>query len=339
MDNFSNYASLSTNGFLGNASRWNLSAGFFLFCGTFDLLIATTTALANFVLLFTIYRDPNHCLRTPATYLIANLGFSDFLNGILVGYGRATEEIYEYFEIFEEFPSVIGGITYFSAALTLFVNLATILGISFDIFIATTKPLNYVASVTRKAVCRGICFSWVLGTFLSVLPAIYGLLGSHIVLLIYCYSHFVIPALFLPLLYLKIFLTLAVQRKNTEQLARGSRHFISQKFSLTRKRKTIYTILTVLGLLYASFLPYFIKVHIVYFCSSCFQLASVQAFHIISNQSLMFACLANPFLYGWRVPKFRQALKSIMHLSGNRIGRKNTVIPLHSNTAFIRDRT
>jgi len=73
-----------------------LSPTFYLCFVVLDALLAFVTALGNFLLLVTIYRDPYRCLRTPTTLLIANLGVADFLFGAFMGFGRTVEMYFLY---------------------------------------------------------------------------------------------------------------------------------------------------------------------------------------------------------------------------------------------------
>lgn len=73
----------------------NLSS-FLLSLTITDFILATLTICGNLLLLITILFDPLRCLRTPTTYFIANLAFSDLLIGLLIGYGNAVDEYLQY---------------------------------------------------------------------------------------------------------------------------------------------------------------------------------------------------------------------------------------------------
>ncbi|KAJ7331649.1 hypothetical protein OS493_019241 [Desmophyllum pertusum] len=69
---------------------------FFFSFAIVDFILATLTVCGNLLLLTTIVFDPLRCLRTPSTYFIANLAFSDLLIGLLIGYGHALIEYFLY---------------------------------------------------------------------------------------------------------------------------------------------------------------------------------------------------------------------------------------------------
>lgn len=61
--------------------------GFRLSFILFDIISGTTASVANFLLLFTIFKDPHRNLRrSPSTQLVINMAVADFLTGFCCAY-------------------------------------------------------------------------------------------------------------------------------------------------------------------------------------------------------------------------------------------------------------
>ena len=78
-----------------------------------------------------------------------------------------------------------------------------------------------------------------------------------------------------------------------------------------RERKMISAFSLVLALFYITFLPQFIAPNVIVFEPSYFKLESFTFFHIASNEFVLVNSSLNPFIYAWRIPKYRRAFKAL----------------------------
>lgn len=67
---------------------------FWLVLAVVGFALSAVIAVANLIVIATIYRDPQKSLRTPPCLLIANLGSSDFLVGLCVVSLVAFRDVY-----------------------------------------------------------------------------------------------------------------------------------------------------------------------------------------------------------------------------------------------------
>ena len=292
---------------------FQLSPTFYLCLVVFDALVAFATTLGNSLLLVVIYRDPFRCLRTPTTFLIANLGVADFLVGAFVGYGR-TVEMYFLYQGRQE-PPFLNTFQYLMGGLALFAAVCSIMAMSWDRFVAVADHVNYKGRVTVTKVKFCILAIWLNALFFAVLPAS----GVRTVnfLFAYCYSHVVVPAIVLTVTYIVIFRTLSQKLRNNERQVCPQNSPNETRRNLHCQRRLVQAIVLVLIVFYTCFIPFFMKVHLWFFCSDCERSASFLKYHFISNDILSLSSLIDPVIYAWRLQRFRKSFLKVLGLRRN----------------------
>lgn len=282
-----------------------------------DFILATLTICGNLLLLITILFDPLRCLRTPTTYFIANLAFSDLLIGLLIGYGNAVDEYLQYAD--EGEPRWIAIVINNGGGATLVSGIWTVIVLALDRYIAVTDPLHYRERVTTRRVVLYILLSWLLA---MVLPVPYLFAGQFwpIVLLFFSHTHFTIPVFLLLVVYFRIFRSLSRRRLGLLRLT-ASISTMTLRHTLESEKKMTSTSLVILILFCASFLPFYVKIQIINFCK-CLDSKTYITFSFVVHIFLYLSSLIDPFMYAWRVPKFRRSLRECF-----KIKKRNIVHP------------
>ena len=167
-----------------------------------DFLLATLTVFGNLPLLSTIKSDPVRCLRTPATYLIANLSLSDLFVGLIIGYGRVLVGYFMYNN--EAQPSWINLVINVGGGASIINGIWTVIAMALDRYTAVTDPFHYSERITERKVLAYIFVSWGIATALT---AFYPLARKTwaIILLVFSHTHFTIPVFVMLLVYCRIF--------------------------------------------------------------------------------------------------------------------------------------
>ena len=293
----------------------------------FDFLIGTIITASNGFLFITIYRDPCRCLRTPSVFLIANLSVADFFTGI-VSYLRAFGWTYRYCGLGN--LSVVNISQYFIGAMSLFAAVLTLMAMSYERYIAVIRPLHYPQKVTITRVKIAIVVIWINALIMSALP----ISGVKLELfsIVYSYSHFVMPAFILTAIYVKIYKAVALQRQQLKDV-RASLTAANRRKQLERENRMFTTFVLVLVVFYFSYIPYFIKVHILLFCS-CRTSFAYHVYYLVANALLSVSSLLDPFMYAWRLPRFNRSFRFCFQLWRNR----NVVVPWEGATSFYQNR-
>lgn len=280
-----------------------------------DFIFGSIITIGNASVFTTICRDPCRCLRTPSVYLIANLSFADFFLGI-ISYLRAGELTYRYCGL-GDLP-ILNMTEHFIGAVSILVAVSTLLAMSYDRYIAVIKPFEYPQKVTNTRAKATIAIIWANALVMSVLPV--ADVKKENFLLAYCYSHFVIPSFILTAVYVKIYKVAALQRQQLKDV-RANLTAANRRKCLERENKLAVTSLLILFVFYLSFLPYFINVHILYFCS-CRTSYAYRVYHYVANEFLSMSSAVDPVMYAWRVPKLSHSLRFYLR----RWTRRNVVV-------------
>ena len=268
----------------------------------FDLLFGAVITVANGFLFITIYRDPCRCLRTPSVFLIANLSMADFFMGI-VSYLRAAELTYRYCGLGDLL--ILNMIEYFIGAVSILVAVSTLMAMSYDRYIAVIKPFQYPQKINNTRAKVAIAIIWINALVMCVLPL--ADVKRENFLLAYCYSHFVIPSFILTAIYVKIYKTVARQRQELKDI-RASLTAGNRRKQLERENRMAITFVLILFIFYCSFLPYFIQVQVLYFCS-CRTSYAYNVYYLVTNEFLSVSCMVDPFMYALRLPRFKRSLR------------------------------
>ena len=283
-------------------STGQVSGGDLLAFIIFDLLFGTVITVANGFLLITIFRDPCRCLRTPSVFLIANLAVADFFMGI-VSYLRAAELTYRYCGLGDLL--ILNMIEYFIGAVSILVAVSTLMAMSYDRYIAVIKPFQYPQKINNTRAKVAIAIIWINALVMCVLPL--ADVKRENFLLAYCYSHFVIPSFILTAIYVKIYKTVVRQRQELKDV-RASLTAGNRRKQLERENRMAITFVLILFIFYCSFLPYFIHVQILYFCS-CRTSYAYNVYYLVTNEFLSVSCMVDPFMYALRLPRFKRSLR------------------------------
>ena len=277
---------------------------FFLSLAVAGFALAAVTTLGNCALLLTIFRDTRRLLQTPPSMLIANLCVSDLVVGLISGNLVAVKDVYRFQHL--QVPRELDPIIRLVLGLSLFVSSGTIIALSCDRYVAVMHPLKYRSTITRTRV--KICIALIWGVALTVCFLQLASVPEKILKIVYAHTHASLPAILLTVMYFKVFGALG-ERKRELRSAGITPAMRSQKI-LDRERNMVVTILLVLALFYVTVLPEFIALHLMEFCESCKQSLTFLKLEIVFSRFLFLNSALNPFVYSWRVPKYRQAFTS-----------------------------
>ncbi|XP_020623840.1 adrenocorticotropic hormone receptor-like [Orbicella faveolata] len=269
--------------------------------------VASVTIVGNLLLLLTIRRNHRRLFRTPSTFLIANLGVSDLLIGLLVGYFVVVRDTHRYMQ--QEVPDFIRVVIEVFEALTLFITGCTIIALSADRYIAVSDPMGYRSTVTKKRVKIFIMMVWISSVLLCSLP-LTGL-DKKIYSIVYLHTHATVPILLLTAICIKIFRALKLHRREMETLQDSP---MNRRREMARERKMSHTVYIILTLFYLTLIPAYITIHIgCWYKGSDLYLRSVfRLADFFSTRFLFLNSAIDPYVYAWRIPKYRQGFMKII---------------------------
>lgn len=278
--------------------------------GVLDLIISPITVVANgFIIIATIIDPFKNLKATPSSTFILSLALSDFLVGIL--FGPLSGFWFVYFAIKKRAPFSVTVLAVNSVLVA--VSVFILLSLSVDRYIAVTTPLHYSRRITKKkALVISLCI-WGYSTMLGVLVAflrnkfqLYGLIVSSHIMLSFC-ALLVLNAIGI--------VSVRKQGKFLKDADSSSVNENSLRIVYEREKKVTRAVFIVIAAFQITFLPYIIMSILLFKCFSCREYVNLLAWlYHFATVMVNVNSLLNPFLYGWRVPKYRQALKYFMNI-------------------------
>ena len=169
-------------------------------------------------------------------------------------------------------------------------------------------PLQYRAKVTSKRVCRVSFTCWIyfllFGFVFSLLQKHYALMGTLYNVQIFC--------ILICIVVINVFTLYRFHKYSHSTEVLDDQHAgVSCQMILQRERTVSKAIAIVIAAFLLCFIPRFIVQMIMYICLTCnFSLLTLVYF---IAAAVMYANSAiNPFLYAWRLPKYKQTFKHIL---------------------------
>ena len=286
-----------------------------------SVVIGAPTILSNVILLISIYRNPdrNQLSQSPATLLVVNLSVCDLLLGIGIAFGSLYFDIAMYKGSKNEDVKEVGLVTSVVGIVGVIVSSWTLAAMSLDRLFAVSSPLQYRARVTKAKVKAFLAVCWVYALLFSCSSLV---VPITVFLLLYCHLHASLPLIILPVVYWKTYSALRSHNNRVGTLTDGRE---AMDFAhRNRERKMISAFLLILVLFYVTFLPHFIALNMLVLQPS--KMESFMHFLYTSNKFVSVNSSLNPFIYAWRIPKYRRAFKAVFCGCGSRNRSTNTVV-------------
>ena len=286
------------------------SDSFILSQAIIAILVSTPAVVTNVLLLVTVFRDPSRnqpLLRSPVTLLVVNLAMCDLLTGAIPGYCS----LYYNIALFTGQPKqeLIGLRTGFTVAaiVTNVVSSCTIAAMSFDRLFAVSSPHQYNARVTKAKIKVFIAVTWIYSLFSSSLSRMG--LSVTMSIALYCHLHVSVPLVILPVVYWKTYRALRLHNDQVQSFADGRAQI--ELVRRRRERRMVSAFLLVLISFYVTFVPQYIAMNIYVLFPPLVERSSYKFFLYASNKFIFLNCTLNPFIYAWRVPKYKRAFVAV----------------------------
>lgn len=293
---------------------WNRFLVICLVSAVYLSVLSVLTTLANGILLVVLYQDPFKTFRHPPSIFITGLALADFFTGIAVDPFFA----YFYFELYKDtisserynYTLKAAGVL---SSITMNVSFLTILFLSWTQFIAITFPHRHKQLVTSRRVVVCVCGIWV-----------YSLLFSCSLLVGVPERIFQKVDVFLNLslinvLVLVSYIALHISyRRQVSRLNPADNNAIRIADASEHRRKRDQRHFVVISLFLATCLLVFITpVTVMWYLTLYWtpetyeERVKATMANIVIDTTLFLKFLIDPFIYAWRLPKFRQAMKEI----------------------------
>lgn len=309
---------------MGNSERRNESTSsltdlymqFELASAALLVVMSALTISTNVLLLSAIWKDPLKCFRTPTTYFIIGLAAMDLLTA------TSTEPFFAIFyflrylqgpqEALARHPWLVRiyEIGQHVSTVTISTSFLIVLALSWSQYIAIRYPHRYKIWVTRKRVVVSTVLILVYFLLFSLLP--YAGIDMLTYLKVDLILHPTLISIILLVTLVLLYRSFHRQIKQRSALMRATRKTITDNLE---RQFTIVT-LYLAGILLASALPHVI-IQYVYLYKDFNDEADNDYISIairIRDLLLFLKVALDAFIYAWRLPTYRRALRKTIRL-------------------------
>ena len=261
--------------------------------------------LGNSLVVLSVWRDPLKNLRSsPSNFILLSMAIADLLVG-LVGCPLTA---YWGWAVFYHQDLPFG--LFASSFLFVNVSIGHMLLLTTDRFFALVTPLQYRVKVTNKRVGIATVSCWV---YFLLFGCVFSLWQKRFVILAAIYN---IQVFFIIVCILGLYIVILYRfhkyvKTTTEALEDQSA--LHRQQILQRERTLCKAIAIIICVFLICFMPWFIVQILLYICIPCAQNLSLLWLVFAFTAGLMQANSAvNPFLYAWRLPKYRDTFKHFL---------------------------
>ncbi|XP_032234125.2 adenosine receptor A2a [Nematostella vectensis] len=281
------------------------------------IIISVFTVSGNVLVCVTFALDPYGQLHKPQNVFLVNLAVSDLIMGALTDTLLASTYWISPAEglFFAHYVcAIISGAS----------SLLNLTALSVIRYYAVREPVDYQAKITRHRVFVAIVFIWALSLHLALLP-VFGWRSPSYQLYLYGVG-FGIPCVIIFVAYYGFHgairqhtRTIRDMEMTDRNLPAGSNTDLSYhsrvKRVIERERHVTKTIVLILSLFVASWLPFLMVDIIMVQCVTCRDSPRLHLARDVTLSITYFSAGINPLLYTWRVIQFRRAVAKVLHLS------------------------
>ena len=283
---------------MNSSMNHEFTSRIFVINGALLLLFAVLISISNGLLLFTLYRDPLKTFRNATAVLVAALGITDLLTGLVtavdVGISHIIEGLTNRQVMLQ--AKIISQVTV-RASVFIMTTFAV------ERFIAVAFPYVYRFSITIQKTVLGCVLCWVLAVISSCLEL---LVERDLYDVIFLYITFVVPLLTVCLTYCSSYWLMQHKSKRLQRKY-DLRKAKIPKESTKLQTQLMKTATLIVFFFVLSLLPFWSFTIVARYCKSCIKETWFIACYRFSIPILYSNSALNPLLYAWRMRSYRRS--------------------------------
>ena len=270
-----------------------------LVSGILKLIISTVCTVVNAAVIAIMFIDPLKILRkTPSNHLVWSLACTDFLVGIVLGPVSGILLI----------NLAMAHSILFSMQVTttltgsfILISMLTLLALGVDRLIAVRTPLQYKTKVTKRRVRIAILCVW---GYVAVFATVFGIL---FVMNVVYWIHFVVVFFAVQINYTTLLYSV---HKQSRLLMKTTDSEVTLRNALLREKKVAKAIHPIMVIYSICLIPSSTCFFLLFVCKTCSFDVNQMAWAFLLTLSLLpLNSLINPFLYAYRLPKYKQSFE------------------------------
>ena len=275
------------------------------FTASSSITITIVSFVGNSLVVLAVFLNPNRDMRTPFYYFVANLSIADLIVGLITG---SMSTVYHTFEGLgkrkERFRAVL--IVTFFVFCT--VSLLSLTALALERYLAIVHPATYRTALSPVRAFLASVLVWILSILLTM---IYFFVKYNIYRFIFANTALVVAIVVLIFTNAKILKYLRYQMQQWDDLHENTQEDLIMKQLMMWEKKMTKTLVIVMLLFLAFYLPSCVFIYIINLCTDCdcvfiHWIRDIQFLLVMANSAV------NPFVFPWRLENFRRAFGSIV---------------------------
>ena len=277
----------------------------------YHVIMSAVTTTGNGLALLAWIRNPLKCFRTPPSFLVMSMTVANLLVSLVV---EPMYSAFYYIFLVKDFQLYGDAFTCYevgvdTSAVAFNTSFIIVFVMSLDLYFALSRPLKYCLIVTKKAIFSCLALIWSYTTLFALLP-IMGL-SMKIYLRIDLFLNTVLFFVLLLASYVALLKSFKKQRQNAMKLRPNANlsKESTRKGQLARERKFVVAIFIQVLLVSITALPNMIFMITEFYCIKCKFNQKMTIVRNILQNIVLLKFAADPFIYAWRIPRYRRALQ------------------------------
>ena len=275
------------------------------FTASSSILITIVSSVGNSLVVLAVFLNPNRHMRTPFYYFVANLSVADLIVGLITGSISTVYHIFAGLGNKKESLRTVMIVTFFVSCT---VSLLSLTALALERYLAIIHHATYRATLSLVRAFLVLVFVWILSILLTV---IYFFVQYNIYRFIFANTALVVTIIVLIFTNAKILRYLRRQMQQWDDLHENTEENLIMKQLMMWEKKMTNTLLIVILLFLAFYLPSCVFIYIINLCTNCdcvfiHWIRDIQFLLVMANSAV------NPFVFPWRLESFRRAFRSIV---------------------------
>ena len=292
---------------LGKDPCENISApsDLFYFTASSSILITVFATGGNALVVLAVFLNPNRDMRTPFCFFVANLSIADLIVGLVTGSMSTTYHILAALNMTEERFRTVMIVAFFVSCT---VSLLSLTALALERYLAIVHPTLYRTLLSPIRAFLVSVVVWILSILLSM---IYFFVQYNTYRFIFANTALVLTIVVLIFTNANILKYLQQQMQQWDTLHESTEENLIMKQLMMWEKKMTKTLVIVMLLFLAFYLPSYVFICIINLCTHCdcmfiHWIRDIQFLLIMANSAV------NPFVYPWRLENFRKSFSSIL---------------------------
>ena len=279
----------------------------------YKMILSPLTVFGNGLLVLTGCVDPLRTFRTPSSLILLTMSIANVFTGAIVAPIFATVEYNSYFGRYHLLNLAKVGSSF--SLLTLNISFSMVFALAVDCFVAVFQPTKYRRWVTMKRAKIFIAMVSLIALAFSILP--HANVPFETVFKLDLHFNSTLNSILIVASYLLLYIAFQKQTNKSLILRRraGNNHGrstveIDKIFALQNKFRRVLFIFVIFSTVPAVLST--ISYHLELYCGPCQKYKSIVIVQKVFLNLMFMKCALDPFAFGWRLSRNRQALKKII---------------------------